>query len=78
MTETILDKGIAAIREASEKRQQAAAELLLVLADDETSAPPPRLTPEQAEGVKEAVRQADRGEFASEAAMAALWERCGL
>jgi hypothetical protein len=33
---------------------------------------------EHREGVLEGVKQADRGEFATDEEMAALWKKCGL
>lgn len=36
------------------------------------------LTPEQQTGVREALAESARGEYASEQDMAALWTKCGL
>jgi predicted transcriptional regulator len=38
----------------------------------------PRLTPEQVDDVRLAVAEADRGDFATDEEMAALWKKCGL
>jgi hypothetical protein len=38
----------------------------------------PRLTPEQADDVRLAVAEADRGDFATDEELAVLWKKCGL
>jgi hypothetical protein len=72
----LLENGIDAVRDLPADQQNLAGELLLSLA--EQSRRRPRLTPEQADDVRLAVAEADRGDFASEDEMAALWKKCGL
>jgi hypothetical protein len=70
-----LEKGIAAARELPAERQDLAGELLLAIAG--RAEPRLTLTPEQIEDVKLAIAEADRGEFATDEEMAALWKKCG-
>jgi hypothetical protein len=72
---TLLDQGIQAIRELPDERQDMAGEILLTLA---AAAPRYKLTPEQIEDLKLAIAQADRGEFASDEEVAAMWNKFGL
>jgi hypothetical protein len=71
----LLDKGIEAVRSLPEERQDLAGELLLALAGQRRIA---SLGLEQIEDVKLALAEADRGEFATDEEMAALWKKCGL
>ncbi len=72
----LLENGIDAVRDLPADQQNLAGELLLSLA--EQSRRRPQLTPEQADDVRLAVAEADRGDFASEDEMAAFWKKCGL
>jgi hypothetical protein len=72
----LLESGIDAIRDLPADQQNLAGELLLALA--EQSKRPPRLTPEQADDVRLAIAEADRGDFATDEEMGALWKKCGL
>jgi len=68
-------RGIEAVRSLPAHRQDMAGEILLGLAgkaplDDQ-------LTPEQLDDLKVAIGQADRGEFATEEEMAAVWKKFG-
>jgi hypothetical protein len=72
----LLENGIDAVRDLPADQQNLAGELLLSLA--EQSRRRPRLTPEQADDVRLAVAEADRGDFASEDEMAVFWKKCGL
>jgi predicted transcriptional regulator len=72
----LLDQGIEAVRALPKDRQDVAGELLLAIAGQDE--PSHRLTAEQIEEVKLAIAEADRGEFATDEEMAALWKRCGL
>ena len=72
----LLENGIDAVRDLPADQQNLAGELLLSLA--EQSRRRPRLTPEQADDVRLAIAEADRGDFASEDEMAAFWKKCGL
>lgn len=57
-------------------QQNLAGELLISLA--EQSKRRPRLTREQADDVRLAIGEADRGDFATDEEMAAFWKKCGL
>jgi hypothetical protein len=72
----LLENGIDAVRDLPTDQQNLAGELLLSLA--EQSKRRPRLTPEQADDVRLAIAEADRGDFASDEEMAAFWKKCGL
>lgn len=72
----LLEKAIAEVRKLPEADQDMAAEMLLSLARRDE--PRYRLTPEQVEEVKLAMAEAERGEFATDEEMAALWKKCGL
>ena len=72
----LFEQGIEAVRGLPEDRQDLAGELLLALAA--RNEPRYSLTPDQIEDVKLAIAEADRGDFASEEEMAALWKKCGL
>ena len=60
----------------TEDRQDFAGELLLAIARQ--NEPRYRLTAEQIEEVRLAVIEVDRGEFASEEEMAAVWKKYGV
>ena len=72
----LLDQGIEAVRALPKDRQDAAGELLLAIARQDE--PHYRLTALQVEEVKAAIAEADRGDFATDEDMAALWKKCGL
>jgi len=72
----LLETGIDAIRNLPADEQNLAGELLLSLA--EQSRRRPRLTPEQVDDIQLALAEADRGDFATDEEMAALWKKCGL
>lgn len=72
----LLESGIDAIRDLPADQQNLAGELLLSLAEQTKRRP--RLTAEQADDVRLAVAEADRGDFATDEEMAALWKKCGL
>jgi hypothetical protein len=72
----LLENGIEAVRDLPADQQNLAGELLLSLA--EQSKPRTRLTPEQADDVRLAIAEADRGDFATDEEMAAFWKKCGL
>ncbi len=65
----MLEDAIAKVRALPEEKQRLAAELLEELAEEAT------LTSEEEAAVREGLAQADRGEFASEAEVAALLRR---
>jgi hypothetical protein len=72
----LLENGIDAVRDLPADQQNLAGELLLSLAAQ--SKQRHWLTPEQVEDVKLAIAEADRGDFATDEEMAALWKKCGL
>lgn len=69
----LLEEGIEAVRGLPEDRQDIAGALLLLIAARER--PSYRLTPEQIEGTRQAQAAVARGEFASDAAVEALFGR---
>jgi hypothetical protein len=69
----LLQEGIEAVQG---QRQDMAGELLLGIAGK--SRPNYELTPEQIADLKIALAQADRGEFATDAEMTAVWKKFGL
>jgi hypothetical protein len=72
----LLENGIDAVRDLPADQQNLAGELLLSLAAQ--SKRRARLSPEQADDVKLAIAEADRGDFATDEEMAAFWKQCGL
>ncbi len=57
-----------------EEKQEAALELLLSLEDQEEFYQP---TPEEMSAIRQGLAEADRGEFATDEQMAALWRKFG-
>jgi len=75
MTE-LLKKALERAGTWSPERQDDAARLLLFIEEqDHTNY---HLSPEQEAGVREALAEVERGAFASDDEMAALWAKCGL
>jgi hypothetical protein len=72
----LLDQGIEAVRALPAERQDVAGEVLLAIAGQQQTGY--SLSLEQIEDIKLALIEADRGEFANDAEMAALWRKCGL
>jgi len=72
MTVTELDKVIAQIKTLPPDRQVYLAEIVEVMAAQPDDTP---LTPQEIEGVKEAMAQADRGEYADDAEVEAFFAR---
>ncbi len=72
----LLDRAIAEVRKLSPADQDETAEMLLWVI--EARAGPMPLDSESAAAIEEGLAQARRGEFASEAEIAALWKRHGL
>jgi predicted transcriptional regulator len=72
----LLDQAIEKVRELPEADQDDAAEMLLWAI--ETRGVPIPLDDETAAAIEEGLAQARRGEFASDAEIAALWKRHGL
>lgn len=72
----LLEEGIKAVRKLPPERQDDAGQILLRIAEmDEGEY---MLTPEQIENVKVGMAQADRGDFATEEEMEAVWKSFGL
>lgn len=72
----LLEHGIDAVRHLPTDQQNLAGELLLSLAEQNKRRS--GLTREQADDVRLAIAEADRGDFATDEEMAALWRKCGL
>jgi hypothetical protein len=72
----LLEEGIEAVRGLPADRQDMAGELLLGLAG--AVQPDYGLTPEQIADLRIAIAQADRGEFATEDELRAVWAKFGL
>jgi len=72
----LLDQGIEAVRSLPAERQDVAGEVLLAIAGQRRAGY--SLSPEQIEDIKIALVEAERGEFATDAEMSALWRKCGL
>ena len=71
----VLEQAIAKVRKLPEDRQQLAAELLEELAAGNE---PYILSADERAAVLPALARAERGEFASDDEVAALWVKCGL
>ncbi|HEY4521372.1 MAG TPA: hypothetical protein VJL57_03175 [Candidatus Paceibacterota bacterium] len=71
----LLEEGIKAVQGLPADRQDVAGEMLLTIAGNSASY---QLMPEQIEDVKLAIAETDKGEFATEEEMEALWKKCGL
>ncbi len=75
---TLLDQAVAKVRELPVEEQNRAAETLLALAELAQRGAVYKLTPEELEAIDEGLAQADRGEFASDEQIAAVWKKFGL
>jgi hypothetical protein len=71
----LLEKGIAAVSALPADRQDMIGALLLDIA--ETDSRKYTLTPEQRSELELSIAQADRGEFATEAEVEAMWKKFG-
>ena len=69
----LLEKGIEAVRALTPEQQDKAGELLLELVGASESESEYELTPEQLADLDLAIAEADRGEFASDEEVAAMW-----
>jgi len=72
----LLDRGIEAVSKLPPDQQDVAGELLLELARSRPAEY--GLTPEQVEEVRQALEEADRGEFATDEEVEAVWRKFGL
>jgi hypothetical protein len=70
----LMEKAISKLRRLPVKRQDELAEVILDLAQDANY----KLTTEQTSEIETAIEEADRGQFASEAELVALWKKFGL
>jgi predicted transcriptional regulator len=71
----LLEKGIAAVKALPADRQDMIGALLLDIAEAESRKY--MLTPEQLAELELSIAQADRGEFATEAEVEAMWKKFG-
>jgi hypothetical protein len=71
----LLDKALERVRAWSKDRQDDAARLLLAM--DRRDAEPYKLTPDERAEIDAALDEAERGEFASDEEVAALFQRFG-
>ena len=69
----LLDEAVAKARRLPDAAQDEIARVLMTLAGEEP--PPIQLTPEEELDLTEALAEAERGEFASDEAMRALWAK---
>ncbi len=72
----LLDQAIAAVRKLSPADQDETAEMLLWMIEARAGSLP--LDEETEAAIEEGLAQARRGEFATDAEIAALWNRHGL
>ncbi|OGG58156.1 hypothetical protein A2853_01415 [Candidatus Kaiserbacteria bacterium RIFCSPHIGHO2_01_FULL_55_17] len=72
----LLEHAIEKVRRLPAAAQDDAAQILIGMAEDDQS--PYVLTNEQRTEVRAALAEVQRGEFATEKEMAALWKKCGL
>ncbi len=72
----LLDKALERIRGWPKDRQDDAARLLLAM--DRRDAEPYKLTPQERSEIDAALDEAERGELASDEAVAAVFQRFGL
>jgi predicted transcriptional regulator len=70
----LLDQAIASVRDLPDDAQDAVARMLLDLVAED----PVELTAEEAASFEESLAQAERGEFASDEAVRAIWAKHGL
>jgi hypothetical protein len=73
---TKMEMAIARLRALPLERQEELADYLLDLADSEEN--PYQLTDEQRAEVELAIKDADKGKFATQKELDALWRRAGL
>jgi hypothetical protein len=71
----LLEKGIAAVKALPADRQDMIGALLLDIAEADSRKY--MLTPEQLAELELSIAQADRGEFATEAEVEAMWKKFG-
>lgn len=69
----LLDEAVAKARRLPDAAQDEIAQVVLLLAGDEAA--PIQLTPEEERDLAEALAEAERGEFASDESIRALWAK---
>jgi predicted transcriptional regulator len=72
----LLEEAVEKLSQLPEGRQNELAQMLIDVAAADLS--PYQLTEEERAAVEEGVAQAERGEFASDEDVAALWQRFGI
>jgi hypothetical protein len=72
----LLDQTVDFVRQLPSDEQDEPARVLLQLAGHEQ--PPVTLTPAEAASFEESLRQADQGQFATDAEIRAIWTKHGL
>ena len=72
----LLEKAVATARGLSPEMQDEVARVVLAFVGDDTAVY--RFTPEETAELDESERAADRGEFATDAEMRAIWAKHGL
>jgi predicted transcriptional regulator len=72
----LLDEAVQKLSLLPKGRQDELARMLIDVAASDLH--PYQLTAEEREGIEEALAQAERGEFASDEEVAAMWKRFGL
>jgi hypothetical protein len=72
----LLERAVATVRSLPPERQDDLARVLLQLAGDDQ--PAIELTPEEAASFDESLAQAERGEFATDEQVRAIWSKYGL
>ena len=73
---TLLSQAIEKLSQLPKERQDELAKMLIDVAAQDLS--PYQLTDEERKDVEAALKEVERGEFATEEQMAALWKKCGL
>lgn len=72
----LLEHAIEKIKGLPAEKQDDAAQLLINISEEDQS--PYVLTNEERVDVRAALQEIERGEFATEKEMVALWKKCGL
>jgi hypothetical protein len=72
----LLEQAVQKLSQLPKGRQDELARTLIDVAASDLS--PYKFTAEEAQQIEEAMAQADRGEFASDTEIAAMWKRFGL
>jgi len=76
MTKTEIEAVLGRVRTWPSERQEDAARILLEMEAHGTEVY--RLSDEERAEIEASIAEADRGEFATDEEMAALWKKCGL